>query len=1238
MTTKSIITIISGVAMLMLTTFGIAQAMPPSKHHTHPINDHAHDLGFVRSPGQADLGFGRSILPIGYGETMRPVRRSPVLDGTNNVIAIRIQFTDVQFDQDHNDAYYRNIMDQSEAFYDAVSNGRFDLQITLSDVYTLSHALAYYGADEPGSADVRKQDMLQEMLALSDPDVDFSQYDSIIVVHAADGQELANASTDSIWSTRSGLQVPFFSNDGVYITGMPITPGKYHDDSFTTIGATVHEYGHEIGLLDLYDVSSPATHQGIGEWSLMSEGSWGGHGQTPTWPNAWELMLLGWIDVEEIFEPGNYTLPKLSAQDRKIYKIYAKGPWEADEYFLVSLRRQGTSWNTDIPSEGLAIWHVDEAAGRIHSLTRTPQTRWEVNEVNIDPAHKMVDLEEATGTQNLDAYEGSSTAQTLFYLGNNDSFTPQTNPNSNCYDGSASGVKITNISAVGDTMTFDVDFDFRPISVTLASATEVLVEFSQPPAATNETTDFQLLNIGIENGTSASPTTVERINGEGGNPTVLKLTFAQEIDDDWVYHLTIGDLTSEGGTQMGEATIENAFGTVLKGNLVDDMELGPEGNPYWVKEDLSVSRGATVKILPGTRILVAKNAAAEDGDWRSPQVDIIVYGTLLAQGSSDAPILITSDQSAPNPGDWGQLVFDGQPSENSVLDFVRIEEGAANDAERYRGVLELRFGANITVSNSWILRAGGQPEGYDCAVSIRKSSPTFRNSVFQADAGTASYAVGMYFNEENSSPTLESNTVRDNAGWGLVTATSFDGNAMIVGNAITGNGTGVYFAPDIAQPTVMHNYTQGNNFGPGVVDPMPLTAPVPEVAVLSEFNIYAEPGWDTPQTSLAVDSPLWIEAILESGNDEMKEAFALHISSETDPDGIYLHMMETAVDSNVYRTSGEEGLAEESDQDVYELGHALNDELTLRPLFTTQTFMATVDGECTDDGVSCTVEGWDGSTCTHTPDDSLCPSANPSNECAEITWCDATLDCQSSTDTDMEPCGDEGQYCWEHQCVSAPEGDSCDTAIPVTGTTYNGAFDNYRPLATIDSTCLDSAVEGPDMWLTFSVTAGSEYSFVVYPDPTVDVAFAIHSDCDTLDSCIEGVDDAAAGDYEVSGVFTAPASGNFVMHLVDVNSSDKKAVRNVMVRLFEGEPQVVDPDGDTDDTEDETVEPDGDVDDDTGTASGAEASDDPSEMPGGDTTDGGGGGGCSQSPAGWSFALLMMLGSALILRRRGMHV
>ena len=62
--------------------------------------------------------------------------------------------------------------------------------------------------------------------------------------------------------------------------------------------------------------------------------------------------------------------------DRKVYKI----PLTQDEYFLLEHRRaDGSYYNSNIPQDGLLIWHVDERAD------------------NDEERHKQVDLVCADG-------------------------------------------------------------------------------------------------------------------------------------------------------------------------------------------------------------------------------------------------------------------------------------------------------------------------------------------------------------------------------------------------------------------------------------------------------------------------------------------------------------------------------------------------------------------------------------------------------------------------------------------------------------------------------------------------------------------------------------------------------------------------------------------------------------------------------------------------------------------------
>ena len=63
------------------------------------------------------------------------------------------------------------------------------------------------------------------------------------------------------------------------------------------IGVCAHELGHLLfGFPDLYDTDNSS--EGIGDWCLMSGGSWGGGGDTPVHPSAWCKVNQSWVTVE----------------------------------------------------------------------------------------------------------------------------------------------------------------------------------------------------------------------------------------------------------------------------------------------------------------------------------------------------------------------------------------------------------------------------------------------------------------------------------------------------------------------------------------------------------------------------------------------------------------------------------------------------------------------------------------------------------------------------------------------------------------------------------------------------------------------------------------------------------------------------------------------------------------------------------------------------------------------------
>ena len=71
------------------------------------------------------------------------------------------------------------------------------------------------------------------------------------------------------------------------------------------MGVFAHEYGHDLGLPDLYDNSSGGESD-IDFWDLMSSGSHSGpiFQSMPTHMGIWDKWVLGWADPR-VFEPGS---------------------------------------------------------------------------------------------------------------------------------------------------------------------------------------------------------------------------------------------------------------------------------------------------------------------------------------------------------------------------------------------------------------------------------------------------------------------------------------------------------------------------------------------------------------------------------------------------------------------------------------------------------------------------------------------------------------------------------------------------------------------------------------------------------------------------------------------------------------------------------------------------------------------------------------------------------------------
>ena len=242
--------------------------------------------------------------------------------------------------------------------------------------FTAENEHDYY-AEEATNATNRQVDLARYAVDQAEvAGIDWSQYDNdgngrvdgVVIIHAGRGAEEGDDS--NIWSFKGDLrhnnkQIQY---DGVWIDVFSMQPEKYHN-SMSSIGVFVHEYGHIIGLPDLYDTDDSS--DGIGNWGLMAGGGWGGDGGSPWKPShpcAWAKIKLGWLEPTDIdsFTTDLEIVPVENSP--VVYRI--KSSTDSSERFLLSNRRK-TGFDENLPESGL--FDLAHRYGKDIALARVQQ-------------------------------------------------------------------------------------------------------------------------------------------------------------------------------------------------------------------------------------------------------------------------------------------------------------------------------------------------------------------------------------------------------------------------------------------------------------------------------------------------------------------------------------------------------------------------------------------------------------------------------------------------------------------------------------------------------------------------------------------------------------------------------------------------------------------------------------------------------------------------------------------------
>jgi M6 family metalloprotease-like protein len=336
-------------------------------------------------------------------------------------------FADIMNKVDYNntgsfrDYYLENSYGQFDITTDIVRGANNDyVWVTLPNGYE------YYGANSGNGNDTNPQDMVYHACLAADArGIDFTQYDSdadgtidnIMVIHSGYGEE-AGADEGTIWSHRWNIDWYNKKVDGMlindYIT-FPELSGAV-GQSVTNIGVLVHEFGHALGLPDYYDTDysgSGGRAYGLGDWDVMSGGSWNNNGITPAQHNAYSKYMLGWIDLpvlNSVHDPisGEVSLKDITTNKTgAAYMIKSK---TLNEFFVIENRQQN-KFNSYIPHHGMLVYHVDRNYKKYGG-----EDSWYNNNMNNDPSHPAMEILFAGGLSASSShmpFPGSSSVSVL---------------------------------------------------------------------------------------------------------------------------------------------------------------------------------------------------------------------------------------------------------------------------------------------------------------------------------------------------------------------------------------------------------------------------------------------------------------------------------------------------------------------------------------------------------------------------------------------------------------------------------------------------------------------------------------------------------------------------------------------------------------------------------------------------------------------------------------------------------
>jgi M6 family metalloprotease-like protein len=316
------------------------------------------------------------------------------------------------------------------------SNGLLHYTNIVTPYYTAKHPRSYY-TNPAISYGKRARELVKEGLAyLETQGFDFGQLTVddegyVYAVNVFYAGHCPNNWGKGLWPHSWSLAMPYVLAPDVKAFDYQITDMG----SELTLATFCHENGHMIcDYPDLYDYGYES--RGTGVYCLMCSG--GSNDKNPTQICAYLKYKSGW--AKKLTTISGNMQAQISAKENDFF-IYRKN---LAEYFVIE-NRYCSGRDQELPSSGLAIWHVDEL-GSNNNEQMTPTNHYECS------------LEQADNQFDLEKGQNYGDADDLFSATTGSKFSDSTTPDSKWWDGTDSGLVLSNIDESETVMSFDIGY------------------------------------------------------------------------------------------------------------------------------------------------------------------------------------------------------------------------------------------------------------------------------------------------------------------------------------------------------------------------------------------------------------------------------------------------------------------------------------------------------------------------------------------------------------------------------------------------------------------------------------------------------------------------------------------------------------------------------------------------------------------------------------------------------------